>query len=83
VFCPVNASYTEACPDYLGTTDAISSVKEWSVLSLVLHIVYIFPFDDICEGYGPLKGLHWVFLTQWDWKYFFKISVPFDVGLDH
>jgi hypothetical protein len=30
-----------------------------------------------------LKGLHWGFLTWWDWKYFFQINVPFDEGLNH
>jgi hypothetical protein len=30
---------------------------------------------------SALKGLHWGFLTWRDWKYFFEIITPSDVGL--
>jgi hypothetical protein len=32
----------------------IQTLQEWSVPSLVVHIVSIFRFNDFCQSYGPL-----------------------------
>jgi hypothetical protein len=75
-----------------------SSTQVLVIFMILLSNVYLIDFTENLRFWCPtlgqghlfnpgilcaLKGLHWGFLTWWDWKYFFQTNVPFHVGLDH